>query len=334
MTDDELIDIYYPGWSTGLANSAAVLQSAIGRLSSGRIKCRLIRLAHTALAEDSRNDPPPATMTRFGRVAIFLERLFSRPFMDRYKSRILVPNPEWLIPSDVDLSHQMIDTILHKTRFSFETLGAMFPGARHHYIGFTSPEPLKTVRNYLDFCHFRGKATTRHTQLLLDVWRKRPDLPTLSAQAYGPDIALRLGTWVGDGNVRLFLDYFASHSQYFVELAQGGLHLCTSATEGFGHYINESRAMSAVIFTLDAAPMNELVAPDYGVLIPTTGSRPLNAGFSFETSADLIEEAIDRVLSLPVTEREAMGRRARQAFEDDRSAFFRQFGEALEAIWS
>jgi hypothetical protein len=154
----------------------------------------------------------------------------------------------------------------------------------------------------------------------------------LSAQAYGPDIALRLGRWTSDGNIRLFLDYFASHRDYFAELSAGGIHLCTSATEGFGHYINESRAMAAVVVTLDAAPMNELVTPEFGILVPPTGSKPLNAGFSFDTSADMIEEAIDRVLSLPVAEREAMGRRARQAFEDERSAFFRQFGEAMEAI--
>lgn len=267
-------------------------------------------------------------------MAIFIERVFSRPFMDCYKSRVLVPNPEWLTPSDIEISREEIDAIFHKSRLSTERLGAMFPDLAHHFIGFTSREPFKRVQNYSEFCHFRGKATTRHTQLLLDIWQRRNDLPRLSAQIYGPDIAIRLGKWIGEGNIRLFMDFFASHDEYFAELSQGGLHLCTSATEGFGHYINESRAMAAVILTLDAAPMNELITSDFGILIPSLGSKTLNAGLSFSTSAELIEDAVDRVRSLSSAEREAMGQRARKAFEDDRSAFFGRLGEALETVWN
>jgi len=50
--------------------------------------------------------------------------------------------------------------------------------------------------------------------------------------------------------------------------AEAGVHACPSATEGWGQYIDEGRRAGAVVLTLDAPPMNELVTATSGVLIP------------------------------------------------------------------
>jgi hypothetical protein len=47
-----------------------------------------------------------------------------------------------------------------------------------------------------------------------------------------------------------------------------GVHLCPSREEGFGHYINEARAMGALVMTTNWAPMNDMVQEHFGVLIP------------------------------------------------------------------
>src|SRR3989344_1923248 len=47
-----------------------------------------------------------------------------------------------------------------------------------------------------------------------------------------------------------------------------GVHLCPSREEGFGHYINEARALGALVMTTNWAPMNDLVQDHFGVLIP------------------------------------------------------------------
>lgn len=47
-----------------------------------------------------------------------------------------------------------------------------------------------------------------------------------------------------------------------------GVHICPSEREGFGHYINEARAASALVITTNHPPMNELITAATGVLIP------------------------------------------------------------------
>ena len=54
-------------------------------------------------------------------------------------------------------------------------------------------------------------------------------------------------------------------------------HLCPSQTEGSGHYLVEALSVGATTLTLDAAPMNELVTADRGLLVPIahTGTQYL-----------------------------------------------------------
>jgi glycosyltransferase involved in cell wall biosynthesis len=334
MTDNNLIDLFYPAWSTGLEHCAQVIQSAIRKISGGRIEVRATRGQPSLYREEKRGDPPPDYLRKTGRLAIFLERVFERPFLENYKSRILLPNPEWLLPEDVESAGRMIDAVFHRSRFSNDHLAAHLPDARHHYVGFTSRDPALRVSDYRTYAHFRGKATTRHSQLLIDLWAKRADLPRLSLQAYGQDIGLNTRRWIEDGNLRLFLGFFPQHEAYFRELAASGIHLCTSAVEGFGHYINESRAMGALVVTLDAAPMNELIRPEFGILVPTVGSAPLNMGICHDTAINVLETAIDRVESLSLARRAEMGANAREAFEQDQKQMLARLTEALAKEWN
>jgi multisubunit Na+/H+ antiporter MnhB subunit len=43
-----------------------------------------------------------------------------------------------------------------------------------------------------------------------------------------------------------------------------------SEREGFGHYINEARAVGAFVISTDHPPMNELVTPERGALVKPT----------------------------------------------------------------
>ena len=55
------------------------------------------------------------------------------------------------------------------------------------------------------------------------------------------------------------------------------VHVCPSMVEGWGQYIDEGRRAGAVVVTLDAAPMNELIDASSGVLVPATRGPPLRS---------------------------------------------------------
>lgn len=108
-----------------------------------------------------------------------------------------------------------------------------------------------------------------------------------------------------------------------------GIHLCTSQMEGFGHYINESRQSSALILTLDAPPMNELITADCGILIPTTSSSPHNSGERYLATEDDIASSVDAALSLSISDRIELGENARKKFHEDRDYFIYRLNNAL-----
>ena len=47
---------------------------------------------------------------------------------------------------------------------------------------------------------------------------------------------------------------------------QCGIHICTSETEGFGHYINEAKSCQSIVISIDSKPMNELVNDNTALL--------------------------------------------------------------------
>jgi glycosyltransferase involved in cell wall biosynthesis len=104
------------------------------------------------------------------------------------------------------------------------------------------------------------------------------------------------------------------------------LHVCPSVREGFGHYLNEARAVGALVVTVDHPPMNELIRPGMGLLVPTvlTKSEPgtelgplthINGHISAEGLADVLSKG----LALPEQEQQRMRAAARGAYRSERA---------------
>ena len=75
-------------------------------------------------------------------------------------------------------------------------------------------------------------------------------------------------------------------------------HVCPSEAEGWGHYIAEAMSVRAVTITTDAAPMNELVRPERGLLVAGREGEQHNLArlICFDEAA--LEQAIGRCLGL------------------------------------
>jgi hypothetical protein len=65
---------------------------------------------------------------------------------------------------------------------------------------------------------------------------------------------------------------------------ESAFHICMSRAEGWGHYLVEALSVGAVTVSVDAAPMNELVTAERGVLVPyrSTGHQRLASTYEFD----------------------------------------------------
>lgn len=265
-------------------------------------------------------------------VAIFLERILNHPVLQNARHRILVPNPEWLFGQSAHQAGRCTE-FWHKSRFSQELLSTKFPQARHRLTGFSSLDPGFRVRDHSSFLHLRGNlATRRHSGPLVELWQEHPEWPDLHLQFHGNDLDINMAHWLSRGNIHLRLGWMAE-AEYKETAANHGIHICTSEHEGFGHYINEARAMAALVVTTDAPPMNELVDTDSGILVKPETSYTRAYGQGFRISKAAMAAAIEHVLALSPEQRREMGMNARDRFEKDRTSFNQLINDVFSSVF-
>ena len=87
--------------------------------------------------------------------------------------------------------------------------------------------------------------------------------------------------------------------------------------------------VGAVVVTLDAPPMNEMITPERGILVPysRTGTQHLATTYHFDDAA--LEAAIARAIATDTVRCEAMGAAARAWYDSERAAFPARLDDAL-----
>ena len=245
---------------------------------------------------------------------LFLERVTAR-WLRSAGRYVLVPNQERYARRLVPLLARM-EHILCKSRHAQAIFGALHPSV--HYLGFTSVDralPVATP-DYGRFFHLAGGSNLKGTAELLDVWRRHPEWPELTLiQHSGATPAASLPP-----NVERIARYLADDELRALQNACG-VHLCPSRSEGWGHYIVEAMSCAAVTLTTDAPPMNELVGPERGVLVPYARREPRKLGYNFHVDPAALERAIADLITRPTAEKAALGRAARAWFEANDRAF-------------
>jgi len=257
-------------------------------------------------------------------INLMLEHI--RPeFFPLARKQLLVPNPEWFLPSDRELlSH--VDLVLAKTRHAEKIFTAL--GAKTRYCGFTSPSCFDdSVLRRPEFFHLAGRSSNKGTQALLTLWRKHPEWPKLcvlqnprSAEPGAPA-----------ANIDHRIAYLDDATVHELQNAHT-FHLCPSETEGFGHYLVEAMSVGAVTITLDAPPMNELVTAQRGLLLPyaRTASQYLATTYYFDEAA--MTAAIEHALRLSDAECRAIGAHARTWYAENDAAFRQRVAAAIATL--
>jgi hypothetical protein len=252
---------------------------------------------------------------------------------------ILVPNPEWTNQHTAKRISSL-NEVWHKTKYIHRAFIKAFPGltkVEHFHLGFTTLDVGLEIHNFDSFAHFRGAGVARGTDKIFDIWKRKPDYPLLRVKFHSYDRSLGfLSTlsWFRVNNIEIKYGFSPSDEEYFSDfVSSGGLHLCTSEMEGFGHYINESRMLGAVPIVINGYPMSEMVDIDSGYLIEPSETVGHNLSLRYKITEEDLEKTIDAVISTPITKLQRLGQNARKRYLEDRSFFYLNLHIALQRIF-
>lgn len=254
---------------------------------------------------------------------IFLERVFPR-WLSRADKNFVIPNQERFPRRHLKhLKH--IDAVLCKTQHA---LGLFSQYAEARHIGFTSADrSLPNVEpNYQSCFHLAGRSTLKGTETLLDLWQQHPEWPELTLIQCSENAPQSVPE-----NVRLFSGYLTSE-ELITELNRHGIHLCPSRSEGWGHYIVEAMGCRALVVTTDAPPMNEIIRPETGILVPHHREEPRHLGTNFYADPEKLAVLLDQTFRLGETEKRDYGDRARGWFEANQQQFNHRFPEVIQSL--
>jgi glycosyltransferase involved in cell wall biosynthesis len=240
---------------------------------------------------------------------------------------LLIPNQEWFPPRMIPHLRR-IDHVLAKSRHAQAIFSRHHPSS--HFVGFTSADRRITgaAPDPDRFLHVAGGSALKGTSALLEVWARHPEWPELTVVRHprARDVPLRV-----QPNVRLVERYLEDDELRALQNACG-VHLCPSLSEGWGHYIVEAMSCGAVPLVTDAPPMNELVGPDRGILVPYDRVEPRKLGSCFHVDRGALERAIAALIGMPAAEKERIGAAARRWFEENDRAFATRFDDLLPRL--
>jgi glycosyltransferase involved in cell wall biosynthesis len=259
---------------------------------------------------------------------IMLEHVWPE-FLHQARSNILVPNPEWFDRRDLAFL-DAIDCVWAKTAQAEALFGERGRQCRH--IGFDSQDRYEPgIPRQRHFLHLAGRSPLKGTQRLLALWRRHPEWPQLTLlQDLEPDSGSGTGASAAANIVqqRGYLDDAALRSLQ----NSHRFHLCTSEAEGWGHYIAEAMSVAAVTLASDWPPMNELIAPERGLLIAVQAGEQHNMTRLARFDEAALETQVQRLLGMSELQLESIGSAARGWFLANKRRFAERVRHALDGL--
>ena len=215
------------------------------------------------------------------------------------------------------------NTLLCKTKQAYRILKKKFKNKEVVYTGFTSVDRFRRRSNrgmdYNRFIHICGKSPYKGTLKIVEAWINHPEFPRLTIKVYDgmySDIQNMLKNKVVK-NLEINND-FVSEDELSELYNTCGIHICPSNAEGWGHYIAEAKSVKAVVLYTNAPCMNETFTDgDDGISIDCDTSAPIitNGVCPFyEIDPINVAKAVQKVLSLPLAEKQRIGNNARASY--------------------
>ena len=243
-----------------------------------------------------------------------------------------------------------IDIILVKTKIGLRLLKDIrkkhFFDSKIIYTKFNSiiPKNITTNMDYNKILHFAGGHKWKQTDIVLKTWMKYHDkLPPIYILCHSlckENIEHYLQIPIDVikqkyKNIHLFSEPITDKELWYYKTSIG-IHLCPSISEGFGHYINESRALGAFVIITNSPPMNELINNDCGYLIDcyqtlkkTHVLDDINLCFLNE---DVLYNNMKHVLKLPKKTYHKKGDKAKIKYLKDKKYFNEKMNKVISYL--
>jgi glycosyltransferase involved in cell wall biosynthesis len=242
-------------------------------------------------------------------VNIFLE-LLAPGFIQMAPRNIYVPNPEWYY------SHLWGGTVPRVTEVWAKThdCARIFKPLHRKvvYSGWTSEVelPTKAPAKEKRLLHVAGASSAKGTEAVLGAVGLTAHRLTLITKAPRKE-------------VREWVDQVVNPSDAEREALQWShlIHLCPSTYEGFGHYINEARAMGSVVITTNAAPMNELITKETGLGASVALTSRQNLATHQHVDVSALRNLIAAAMGATDASLRLIGHRAQSAYLRERAEF-------------
>jgi hypothetical protein len=237
----------------------------------------------------------------------------------------LIPHQEWFRPHLEPLLPRF-DWLLCKTRYAEQLFAKKT--SRTRCIGFTTEDRgTGSYRpDYGAFLHMGGTSRQKGSSAVVRAWKSHPAWPLLHVVWHEETAD------VPPAENILWHRGFVPEMQLRELQIHCGIHVCPSEAEGYGHSLMEAMSCRAVPITTDAPPMNELVAPDRGILVPYSRTTSQGLGTNYYVDDQVLISAIEQLLALPVESRSGLGDRGRAFFEQEHAEFPTRLRRTLEEI--
>jgi len=265
----------------------------------------------------------PSIPTKKGDINIHLENIEPNG-MPWARINWLIPNHEWLTSLPKEL--QSMDLVLCKTKEAKRILDLHISNT--FFLGFTSKDQYlpEVEKDYGSLFHHQGGTWQRGSFWLERTWSNdlTRTLPHLTITRTNPPSYEKGSLTVIGGPMQPSVQFHSLQNRC-------GIHLCPSETEGFGHALNEARSIGAVVITLDAPPMNELIT-DKECLLPFNFKRLEKSGYADLYRYDPREmvKKVLTVISWPKEKLQEIGLENRKRYLQEQ----KEFKERLEKILS
>jgi len=241
------------------------------------------------------------------------------------RRNVIVPHPEFFDRHDRSLLDRF-DCVWAKTRNTFDIFTRL--GCRASLTGSDSDDRhLDGVEREATFFHLAGGSRMKGTARLTALWSRHPEWPRLTVVQN----AARTGAAVPAANIEYQTRYLTDAELRLMQ-NRNAFHVCTSETEGWGHYIVEAQSTGAVVLATDAPPMNELVTTGRGLLIRGTAVGHQHLATTYQFDAADFERVVERALGMDAAARARLGAAARDWFWENKRGFPARLAAALGAL--